>query len=290
MKNPISIARLTILAAILSIISVPAFAQASGQMKRTTSKTETFEAGPGTTLSIIGSPLGSIRIEGWSKNEIEISADIEVMAASEQDLTALAEVTGFMIDEGLTKISVVTVGPHDKKYLKKAVKDFPKRLRNSPFRIDYSIKVPVYTDLIVDGGKGDFFLSGVEGSMSIELLESDARLELTGGAIIATIGKGDVAVRMLKPSWRGRFAEVQVASGSIDLGLPPDLNANLQAKVLRTGQIEHAFKNLKPVRRTKFSDTSIDGIAGNGGAKLSFTVGDGRIMIGVDNPVNVANK
>lgn len=273
-----------------SLLVSAAFAQAAPQLKRTTFKTETFEAGPASTVSLIGSPQGSVRIEGWNKNEIEISADIQVFASSEEDLARLASVTGFMIDEGLTKISVVTVGPHDKKYVKKIDKDFPKRLRNSQFRIDYVLKVPRYTDLIIDGGIGDFSLQGVEGSMSIEFLETNAKMVLTGGSIRATFGKGDVSVLVEKRSWRGRFAEIQVAAGNLDVKLPSDMNANLLAKVLRTGKIENEFTNVKPKRLTKFTDTFMDGIVGNGGASLGFTVGDGMLLIREPEKVSIAEN
>lgn len=273
-----------------AVLGSVAYAQASPQLKRTTFKTETFEAGPASTLSLIGSPRGSIRIEGWNRNEIEISAEIEVAAGTEEDLTRLASVTGFLIDEGLTKISVETVGPHDKKYLKKVDNKFPKHLRNSPFVINYSVKVPRYTDLIISGGIGEFDLKGVEGSFKIDFLESIARMALTGGSISATFGKADVSVVVEKRSWRGRFAEIQVAAGNLDVKLPSDMNANLSAKVLRTGKIENGFSNVKPKRLTKFTDTFMDGIAGNGGASLGFTVGDGILKISEPEKVRIAEN
>ncbi|REJ79128.1 MAG: hypothetical protein DWQ47_06705 [Acidobacteria bacterium] len=283
----------TLILSILSVIALLSsgvFAQSPQTLKRTTYKTETVEAGVGTTVSIIGSPVGAIRIEGWNRNEIEISAEIEVTASNESDLAELSKVTGFLVDQGLTKTNIVTVGPHDKKYLKKAAKGFPKRLRNSPFTIDYTLKVPVYTDFVIDGGRGDFFLRGVEGSMRIKFLESKAEMMLTGGSIQATFGVGDVNVTMLKPSWRGRFAEVQVASGTLNVLMPRDMNANLIAEVLRTGTIENGFENIKPVRLTKFSESFMDSIVGNGGARMRFTVGDGSLVLSHASKPEVAEK
>ncbi|QQS42618.1 MAG: hypothetical protein IPM63_06705 [Acidobacteriota bacterium] len=282
--------RSLVVALALFAFAAAALAQSPNKLKRTTYKTETIESGVGGTVSIIGSPFGSIRVEGWSKNEVEISAEIEVTAANEADLAELAKVTGFMIDEGLTKISVITVGPHDKKYLKKAFKDFPKRLRYSPFRIDYVVRVPHYTDLMIDGGKGDLAIAAVEGSMKIEFLESNAVFDVSGGSIQATIGVGTATVNVLKPSWRGRFADIQVAAGRIDVLMPKDMNANLFARVLRTGTIENTFDNIKPARRTTFTETSMDAVAGNGGARLSFTVGDGTLLISPRSEAKIAEK
>ncbi|HUF03656.1 MAG TPA: hypothetical protein VMM38_05705 [Aridibacter sp.] len=283
-------ARSFAVALILMVVALSAFTQTPGKLKRTTYKTETIESGVGSTVSIIGSPVGSIRVEGWSKNEVDISAEIEVSAANEVDLAELAKVTGFLIDEGLTKISIETVGPHDKKYLKRAAKNFPKRLRYSPFRIDYTIKVPHYTDLVINGGKGDLSITAVEGSMRIEFLESNANFAVSGGSIQATIGVGSATVNVLKPSWRGRFADIQVSSGRIDVRMPKDMNANLFARVLRTGTIENTFENIKPMRRTTFTDSSMDAIAGSGGARLTFTVGDGTLAISHHSEPKIAEK
>lgn len=268
---------------LLSFLSVSAFAQKneanSGLIKRTKYQTETIEFGAGGTLVVLGSPEGSIEIEGWPKNEIEIAAEIEVQGYTEQDLAMMAEVTGFIIDQGLTKVSIISVGTHDQKYLKKVSKKFPKELRRMPFQISYKIKVPHYIGLEINGGKGDFKLSMVEGMMRINYLESDARMNLIGGAVQATIGSGNVDVTIGTRSWRGQFADVQVAKGNLNLWLPKNMNANLTAKVLQTGRIDNSYKLLKPMRLTKFTEKGMYAKVGNGGAELSFTVGEGMLKI-----------
>ncbi len=249
-------------------------------MKRTKFKSEIIEFGAGGTISIVGAPIGSIQVEGWNRNEVEISAEIEVIADNQADLLRLAEVCGFAVEDGLGHIRIPSVGTHDKKYLKKVDAKFPKRLRGAPFRVDYKIKVPNFSDLEIDGGRGDLILSMVEGTMRIKYLESNAKLNLIGGTVQATIGSGTVDVTVATRSWRGRFAEIQVARGNLNVWLPQNLNANLTAKVLRTGAIDNSYKMLKPVRRTSFTDSAITATAGNGGAQLSFTVGDGTLRIG----------
>jgi hypothetical protein len=151
-------------------------------------------------------------------------------------------------------LRITSVGTHDKRYVKRAAKDFPKRLLGAPFRIDYKIKVPAFADLNVDGGKGDFTLSGVEGAIIVKYLETDADLRLTGGAVSAVFGSGTVNVTIEKPGWRGRSADVQLASGAMNVNLPPNLSAELNASVLRTGKIENHYEFLKPRAQTKFSE------------------------------------
>ncbi|MGI8786909.1 MAG: hypothetical protein ACR2HG_04010 [Pyrinomonadaceae bacterium] len=268
----------------LSVISIFLFlascpAQTKPLIKRTTYKNETAEFGAGGTISIVGAPKGSIKVEGWQKNEVEISAEVEMQAETEADLAELAKVNGFVIDNDFGHLRITSVGTHDKNYMKRVAKKFPKNLLALPFKIDYVIKVPVYCDLDVTGGAGDFTLSNVEGGIRINYLESNAVLNLIGGSVLATIGKGDVTVVIPNRSWRGRSADVQLASGTMTVQLPLSLNAFVDAEVLRVGQLENTLTFLKPRERTKFTEKSISAKAGNGGATLSFTVGDGKISL-----------
>lgn len=278
MKNR-KLLRFCSLAIFICLTAAVSFAQNKPLVKRTTYKTETVDFGAGGTVSIIGAPAGSISVEGWQKNQVEISADVEMQAATEADLAELVKVSGFVIDDDFGHISITSVGTHDKDYLKRVAKKFPKNLLGLPFRIDYRIKVPVYCDLQIDGGVGDFNLSNVEGMMRINFLESNAKLNLLGGLVSATIGKGDVAVVIPYRSWRGRSVDVQLASGTMTVQLPLNLNANLDATVLRAGKVENALTNLKPRDRTKFGEKSIVATAGSGGAPLSFTVGEGQLKL-----------
>ncbi len=80
-------------------------------------------------------------------------------------------------------------------------------------------------------------------------------------------------------SWRGLSADIQLASGTMRVQLPLNLNANLDARVLRGGRIENTLTNLKPRDRTKFTEKSISANAGSGGAFLTFIVGNGTLKL-----------
>jgi hypothetical protein len=261
------------------LFTLPTLAQTKQLLKRTTYKTETVEFGVGGTVSVVGAPVGSITIEGWQKNEVEITAEIEVQAETEADLAQLAAISNFTLDATMGRVSIVSVGTHDKSYMKRAAKKFPKNLLAMPFRIDYKIKVPAFSDLEIDGGRGDFDLSRVEGAMRINFLDTNAKLKFIGGAIVATFGSGNVDMEILARSWRGSGADIQLVKGTMNVTLPQNLNADLDATVLRTGKIENAYATLKQRDRTKFTEKLINAKAGNGGAKLAFTVGDGDLRI-----------
>lgn len=265
-------------AAFLLTISITAFGQAT--IKRTTHKSDRLPFGVGGTLAVVGAPSGSIRIEGWANNEIEITAEIEMQAANEADIAKLSQVTGFVLEESLGRTGIISVGPHDKKALKKVDKKFPKHLIGTPFRINYSIKVPRFTDLQIDGGVGDLHVSGVEGAFRINVLDGNSTLDLVGGHLTATFGKGTVNITIPSRSWRGRFADVNLAAGNLNVNLPAGLNADFDATILRTGKIENMFSSFKPRdRKGEFTEKSIIAKTGTGSIPLKFTVGDGTMKI-----------
>jgi hypothetical protein len=252
----------------------------SGNLKRVVTKTDKLDFGAGGTVAIMGAPKGSIRVEPAAGNEIEIDAEISLEAGSEADLALLEKVTGFILDESLGREVITSVGTHDRKYLKQVDKKFPKRLVGLPFSIDYVIKVPRYCDLQIDAGSGDLTVKGIEGALRINSLEGNVRLDLIGGGLTATFGKGNVFVTMPDRSWRGNAIDVALATGDMDVYMPVNLSAELDATILRTGKIENGLLDLKPrVRSVKFTEQSISAKAGGGSVPMKFTVGDGTLRL-----------
>jgi hypothetical protein len=110
-------------------------------LKRTTTRHEVRRFGYGGTFTVVGAPQGSIVVEGWSKNEIDVTAEIELQATSESDFERLAAVNNFVFDEDTNHVRILTTGMHDKSFMHQVAKDFPKALLGLPWKIDYHIRV-----------------------------------------------------------------------------------------------------------------------------------------------------
>lgn len=257
-----------------------AFTVSAQTITRTSTKTDRFDFGAGGTVSIIGAPTGSITVVGGARNEFEITAEIEIQAGSEADLNRLAQVTTFVVEESLGRVSITSVGTHNKIGDKKAWKKFPKALLGLPFRIDYVVHLPQYCDLDINGGKGDINISGVEGSLKITSVESNAKLNLIGGGVVATFGSGTLDITMPNRSWRGNAIDAALSVGTMSVNLPSSISAEIDATILKSGKIENAFVDFKPRTRTApFTDRSIVAKAGSGGVPMKFTVGDGTLKL-----------
>ena len=252
---------------------------AAALLTRTTTRHEKRRFGYGGSLTLIGPPNGSITIEAWPRSEVDITADIELRAGTEEELSQLAVVNGFILDEEVNHLRILTTGTHDKAFMKRAARNFPKKLLGLPWKIDYRIRVPAFTDLEISAGSGPLTLTGVEGAIRIMAVESKADLTLTGGYVMATIERGSVNVRMTTRSWRGAGADIRLASGDMNFELPASASVDINADILRSGQIENSYNGLEPRDRTAFTPRSMRARAGAGGPTLSFTVADGTLRI-----------
>lgn len=248
-------------------------------LTRTSRRQETRRFSYGGTVTLIAAPRGSVTVEGWSRNEVELTADIELQGPTEADLDQLAKVNGFVFDEDMNHLSVLTTGTHDRVYMKRSAKNFPKKLLNMPWKIDYRLRVPINTDLEVNAGHGAVKLSGVEGAVRLTATESDTSLTLTGGTVSTTVTAGSITLNIPARSWRGAGAEIRIASGAINVDLQPGFSGDIDAEVLRTGKIVNTFEGLESREKPGITERTVRGRAGAGGAYFKFTVGDGVVNI-----------
>jgi hypothetical protein len=243
---------------------------------RTTTRHEIRRFGFGNTLTIGGAPVGSVTVEGWSRPEVEITADVELRANTEEELALLAGLNTFLLDEDATHFRVVTTGTHDRQFMKK-VKNFPRHLLAMPWKIDYRVKAPAAVDLEIFAGRGAVKVSGVEGALQLNAGESDTALELAGGDLVATILGGKFSLDVTARSWRGRGASVRVVSGEVRVALPANFIGEIEAKVLRSGRVEDAYGSFAAGAGSARDARTLKAVAGSGGARLQFEVGDGLI-------------
>ena len=248
-------------------------------LKRTATRHEATRFNYGGTVTIIGAPKGSITVEGWQRNEVELTADIEWQAESEADLNVLAPLNNFAFDEDADHLRIITSGTHDREFMKRVAKNFPKRLLNLPWKIDYRLRVPVSADVEIDAGHGPITFSGVEGALRINATESETSLTLTGGTVSVTIAAGNVNLSIPVRSWRGGGAEIRIAAGVLNVDLPPGFSGDIDSDVLRTGKIVNTYDGLATREKPGITERIIRSRAGAGGAYFHFTVGDGVINI-----------
>ena len=278
-KLKVFLALLVLLASVIPVASQKSVAPEIQLLTRSTTRRETRRFSYGGTVTLIAAPRGSVTVEGWSRNEVELTANIELKGPTEADLDQLATVNSFVFDEDLNHLSVLTTGTHDRVYMKRAAKNFPKKLLNLPWKIDYRLRVPANTDLQINAGHGDVKLSGVEGAMRVSATESDTALSLTGGVVSTTVTAGSITLTIPARSWRGSGADLRIASGTINVDLLPGFSGDIDADILRTGKIVTTYEGLESREKPGLTERTVRARAGSGGAYFKFTVGDGTVNI-----------
>jgi hypothetical protein len=266
------------------ILVIPVYSQQTAApeiqlLTRTSTRRETARFSYGGTVTLIAAPRGSVTVEGWARNEVEVTANIELKGPTEADLDQLAKVNNFVFDEDVNHISVLTTGTHDRAFMKKSAKNFPKKLLNLPWKIDYRLRVPINTDLEVNAGHGEVKLAGVEGALRVTATESDTALTLTGGTVSTTVTAGSITLAIPVRSWRGAGADIRIASGTINIDLQPGFSGDIDAEVLRTGKIVNTYEGLASREKPGLTERTVRARAGAGGAYFKFTVGDGTVNI-----------
>ena len=249
-------------------------------LRRGGTRREVRRLGYGGSVTIYGAPEGSVTIEAWNRAEVEVVADVELQADTEEELARLAELNSFLLDEDYNHVRVLTTGTHDRQFLKRVARDLPKKLRVMPWRIDYRVRVPQVCDLEIYTGRGTFTLAGVEGSVRLNAGDGPATMTLAGGDVEATLRGGPVRVQVPVRSWGGRGMSVRVAGGGdLSVELPANFSGDVNADVLRAGRVENLHPGLAPREREPSTERSLRARAGQGGARLSFTLGDGTLRI-----------
>jgi hypothetical protein len=246
---------------------------------RTTTKHEVRRFAYGGTLTIVGAPEGSITVEGWSRNEVDISAEIQLRADTEADLDTLATVNTIVIDEDMNHIRVLTTGTHDKAFMRAVARKFPKTLLGLPWRVDYRVRAPFATDLEINGGRGAINVGGVDGSIQLSGTETEAKLTASSGTLLATFAVGKVTLGIPTRSWRGVGTDIRLAAGEITVELPVGFNGDINGEILHAGEIVDSYGELQPREKPGITPRLVKARAGSGGASLQFTVGDGKIFI-----------
>ena len=262
-----------------AVYSQKADAEKTSPLRRTMTRTERASLAMGGTVTIVGAPNGAITVEGWRKNAVEVTAEMEWQGASEADLKTLSEINTFAFDQDLNHVRILTTGTHDREMMKKLGRKVPKHLLEAVWKINFTIKVPAFADLNINGGRGAFRLQGVDGTAFINFLESDAEIFPIGGTVLMTAGAGNVKIFLEGKSFRGQGVDVQLAKGDLTIDFPAVYNAEADFSVLRSGAITNLHKGFQPRERTVFDSKKFSSKIGSGGAKFFLTVGDGNIFI-----------
>lgn len=213
-------------------------------------------------------PFGDVRVVARRTNAVSIDARVEMTVASDADAQLLQSAVGILVDPTPTSIEVMTKGPHDKNWMKQ-FKKFPDRLKQVPWRVDYTVAVPEYTSLTLEVGKGESVVEGVNGIISVVSLVGDIRVRNVAGSTRLTAYGGKIEILTDQRTWRGGNLTAS-ATGDVTVVAPRGFSAELRLTA-QGGIFIRGATEFEPGK-------TFDGPIGNGGPSIQLTSG-GRTTI-----------
>jgi hypothetical protein len=200
--------------------------------------------------------VGPVRITAWDRDEVRVDA---VKRAPSQEILAEAQIK---VDARPDIIEIET--------------KYPINSNNKPASVEYTINVPrtarlerveiVTGELEIDNVAGVVSASNTNGQIIARGLSSEARLSTVNGRLEASFADLNRAQAILLKS----------VNGQITLRLPGNANADLKAQSMR-GRIKNDFG--LTANRGDLSGTSLAGVIGQGGARITLDNMNGGISI-----------
>ncbi|MDQ3800707.1 MAG: DUF4097 domain-containing protein [Acidobacteriota bacterium] len=206
---------------------VPSGAQQKALAQKSFSKT--YPASKNVNLQLTNR-TGTVTVEGWNKDSVQISAYLEAPAAN-------------IVPQSLSGTILINV-----------VKD--NQGRNEVGNVNFKIKVPYYSSVNIETVMGNLSVSNVAGGFVRAHIASDGDITLTNisaVAVSAENGIGDIFFDGdIKAGGRYRFTSMR---GAINLRIPFESSFNLNATAPSTrninlGSLENAgFRFVSEGRR-----------------------------------------
>jgi hypothetical protein len=224
----------------------------------TLSKGGTFE---------IDTAFGEIEIVAATGNTVDVKARREVRGRSDEAASKLLK--QLEIEEEVTsdRVRVRTPRPD----------------RSGPFRqgirLDYQISLPAGLNVAVKIENGSVRLTGVQGRFNIGLTNGRVFGRSVSGGLEAQTVNGVVIMQMASVTDDIRITTV---NGHAILGLPPKLNATIEANAINGGVV---VMDTLPLVSTTKERQHLSGRLGNGtGPRIELRTTNGNVRLGGGEP------
>jgi hypothetical protein len=216
---------------------------------------QSYPLHPGGTF-LLENVNGSVEVDGWSRDEVEVRA-VKVASAASRDLSDVE----IQVESQPQQITVHT--------------RYPKGGSEDVF-VEYHVYVPSKVLLSnVETVNGSVLVQGIDGNGALHSVNGNVEVLKSAGRFNAKTTNGNVRLE-LSQLGDGAPMNVETVNGSVTLGLPTSARANL--KILN---LNGEFSSELPVTSTTtFAGArAIRGRLGLGGGEISVRTVNGAIRL-----------
>ena len=215
---------------------------------------QTYPLQPGGTFEL-QNVNGPVQVEGWDRNEVEIQA-IKTAKETQADLDRVS----IEVDAKPTQVSVVTRYPQNE---------------GVEVAVEYTVHVPHSAHLEHIGTvNGALKIAGVESIADLRTVNGNIEVYEGAGNVHAHTTNGNVHLELLRfQDEKGMAAET--TNGSVLLAVPPDMQANLEARSMNGSFYSELPLSLESSLRPR----EMRGRYGKGGAAIKLNTVNGGIQV-----------
>jgi DUF4097 and DUF4098 domain-containing protein YvlB len=273
----------TALLALMGLVSAGMAAQAA-TLKDRFQQTYPLQAGGTVTLDNVN---GGVTIEAWDRNEVQVVADKEVKAKTDDVARKAMQQVQIQVNKGSGRLDIVTKLPKRDNGLFEWMAG-----NNVNINVKYQVKVPRNAVLDIETVNGGVRLAGTHGKADVETtngalaidgVHGNLRLGTTNGSISVARSAGAVEAETTNGSIEVELTEVpdgsdldfETTNGSVTVRLPRDIRVSLDAAT-SNGRVSSDFDvdgaDSKSKRR-------LSGDINGGGGKLRVRSTNGSVSI-----------
>lgn len=192
-------------------------------------------------LSIDGGMNGGVRVEGWSRNVVEVRAKVWANARTMAQAEDIADEVRVRMDDGRLRA------------------DGPDTGRGESWGVSWEVMVPHDSDLDIETHNGGIGVEDVTGRIEFHALNGGVRLTGVAGDVVGQTTNGGRHVELAGDNWDGEGLDVETTNGGVTLLVPANYSARLE-----TGTVNGGIDIDFPVT-----------VQGRVGRRLSTTLGEG---------------
>lgn len=227
-----------------------------GRQERACEMREMKLTGTG-ALNVDASPNGGVSVKAWSQAGVLVRARVE--AWGESKAQAESRLNEVMVETAGNKVSATG----------------PKTMGRTYFSVSYEVFVPKNTNLDLHSTNGGISIAGVNGAITAKTTNGGLKLAGLSGKVSAHTTNGGVKVELAGNTWQGEGFDVSTTNGGVDIQVPSDYSARLEASTTNGG-----FKSDLPVKAEGgHSSKRINATLGRGGALVKVVTTNGGIRV-----------
>jgi len=211
----------------------------------------------GRSIAIDGRQNGGVRVFGWDRDAVEVTARMQAQGRSDADARELLSRIKIIADDrGVRADGPSMDGDYD------------------GWSVSYYVNVPRRFDLDLEAHNGGLTVEGVSGKLALDTHNGSVALLGVGGDVRANTQNGSLNVQLTGTKWDGTGLDAETRNGSVRLAVPEQYAAQLE-----TGTVNGSIRTDIPVTLSGRISRQLSIPLGGGGRTIRAMTTNGSVQI-----------